>query len=99
MQSERRQVRCTSTVSCAAMRVRRRAYWTPAPVRVRLDLSVGSHLPEGDDIGASTVGAVGALSLLPPILSTIQRPDDRTDRASGDDDVASGPSSENYVLR
>lgn len=37
------------------------ACWTPAPVRVSLDLSVGSHLPEGDDIGASTVGAVGAL--------------------------------------
>lgn len=37
------------------------ACWTPAPVRVSLDLSVWSHLPEGDDIGASTVGAVGAL--------------------------------------
>ena len=37
------------------------ARWTPAPVRVSLDLSVWSHLPEGDDIGASTVGAVGAL--------------------------------------
>lgn len=35
--------------------------WTPAPVCVSLDLSVWSHLPEGDDIGASTVGAVGAL--------------------------------------
>jgi hypothetical protein len=37
------------------------AWWTPAPVRVSLDLSVWSHLPEGDDIGPSTVGAVGAL--------------------------------------
>lgn len=46
--------------------MRRHAYpqaarWTPAPIRVSLDLTVWSHLPEGDDIGASTVGAVGAL--------------------------------------
>lgn len=35
---------------------------------------------KGDDIGASTVGAVGALSCN-RLLSTIQRPDDRTDPA------------------
>lgn len=50
------------------------AWWTPAPVRVSLDLSVWSHLPEGDDIGASTVGAVGALSLAAyPVHHTASR--------------------------
>src|SRR5271169_6320465 len=73
------------------MRVRRRAYWTPAPVRVSLDLSVGSHLPEGDDIGASTVGTVGALlscrlSCPPYSVPMIGRT-----RASGADDVTSRP--------
>lgn len=68
----------------------RRAYWTPAPVRVSLNLSVRSHLLEGDDIRPPPLTRLGAF-LLPPIPSTIQRPDDRTDdRAFGADDVAFG---------
>jgi hypothetical protein len=67
------------------------AGWTPAPVSCQFKpVCLVSPSHGGDDIGASTVGTVGALPL-PPILSTIQRPDDRTDdRASGADDVASG---------
>ncbi|MBY0504461.1 MAG: hypothetical protein K2X03_11155 [Bryobacteraceae bacterium] len=68
----------------------RRAYWTSAPVRVSLNLSVRSHLLEGDDIRPPPLARLGAF-LLPPIPSTIQRPDDRTDDcAFGADDVASG---------
>ena len=49
----------------------RRRGWTTAPFRVSLDLFARSYLldTKGDDIGASTVGAVGALScnrLCPP---------------------------------
>ena len=73
------------------MRVRRRAYWTPAPVRVSLDLFVGSHLPGGDDIGASTVSAVGALLSCRLSCSPYCEPMIGRTRASGAHDVASGP--------
>ena len=61
------------------------------PFRVSLDLSVRSHLPlRVTTSGPPPLPRQGPFSL-PPILSTIQRPDDRTDDcAFGADDVASG---------
>ena len=57
------------------------AGWTKAPFRVSLDLFAGlTFVTKGDDIRASTVGAVGALSRI-RLQSTIQRLDDRTDPA------------------